>query len=53
MVKRKLISGDEHDVVEPRRLYCWTQRAGATAEVKRRIRRRERREGRREARQQD
>lgn len=42
----KLKNGDEWDVVTPwRHLYCWTQRPGATAGVKRSMRRRERREG--------
>lgn len=50
-MKRRVISGDEQDVVSrrARQVLCWTQRPGATAEVKRRIRRRERQEGRREA----
>jgi len=40
-------NGDEQDVVSTRarRIYLWTQRAGATAKAKRRIRRRERRLG--------
>ncbi len=43
-------SGDEQDVLTRwRKNYCWTQRAGATSKVKRRVRRRERRQGKREA----
>ena len=43
-------SGDEQDVRSRwRPYYCWTQRAGATSKVKRRVRRRERRQGKREA----
>lgn len=43
---RRIIGWDEQDVHTPwRKLYCWTQRAGATSKVKRRTRRRERREG--------
>lgn len=43
-------SGDEQDVLSRwRPYYCWTQRAGATSKVKRRVRRRERRQGKREA----
>lgn len=42
---RRSRSGDEHDVHTTwRRVYCWTQRPGATAATKRRTRRRERRE---------
>lgn len=47
-------NGDEQDVVAAggrwRRMYCYTQRAGVTAKIKRQIRRRERRAGREEAR---
>ncbi|MGH9095293.1 MAG: hypothetical protein ACRDXE_09045 [Acidimicrobiales bacterium] len=44
--RRRLLTGDENDVHTGwRRVYVWTQRAGATAKVKRRTRRRERREG--------
>jgi hypothetical protein len=43
-VKRiQMISGDEYDVLTPRRRHLgWTQRAGATSRVKRGYRRRER-----------
>jgi len=38
-----MTSGDEYDVLTgDRRAYAWTQRAGATARVKRSYRRRER-----------
>jgi hypothetical protein len=46
----RAISGDEQDVIEGRRHYCYLQRAGAAAEIKRRMRRRERRAGKAEAR---
>lgn len=40
-------NGDEYDVVSNngrwRRIYCYTQRTGVTAKIKRQIRRRERR----------
>lgn len=50
MGRRPKKSADEQDVHTGwRRLYCWTQRPGATAGVKRRTRRRERREARRTA----
>jgi hypothetical protein len=40
----------EQDVLTSwRRVYRWTQRAGATSYVKKQARRRERREGKREA----
>jgi hypothetical protein len=46
-LKRRIITNDEQDVHTPwRRMFTWTQRAGATAKVKRRTRRRERRDGR-------
>lgn len=49
MARRRIITADEQDVYTGwRRIYCWTQRAGATSEVKRRTRRRERREGKAE-----
>ena len=49
MGRRKMKSGDEYDVhTKWRKLYCWTQRAGATAKVKRRTRRRERHEAKQE-----
>lgn len=37
-------SGDEWDALDPhwRQMYCYTQRAGVTAKIKRAIRRRER-----------
>lgn len=42
---RTIKTGDEQDVhTGGRRAYCWTQRTGATAKVKRRTRRRERRD---------
>lgn len=45
MGRRQIKSADEQDVHTGwRRIYCWTQRAGATAKVKRATRRRERRE---------
>lgn len=48
MGRRRIITSDEQDVhTDWRRVYCWTQRTGATAKVKRRTRRRERREGKR------
>lgn len=50
-VKRKTANGDEEDVFTGwRKLYCWTQRPGATSRVKRAARRRERFEARHEAR---
>lgn len=53
-MKRRIITGDEQDVHTPwRRMFVWTQRAGATAKVKRRTRRRERRDGKRETRNPD
>jgi hypothetical protein len=43
MGRRPVKDADEQDVHTAwRRLYCWTQRAGATDKVKRRSRRRER-----------
>lgn len=54
MSSRRIITGDEQDVhTKWRRLYCWTQRAGATSKVKRRTRRRERREGKDAIRRED
>jgi hypothetical protein len=50
-LKRKLISGDEYDVVYGRRFLCAFQRAGVASATKRKIRRRERQEGKREARE--
>lgn len=49
-MKRKCINGTEQDVVHARRMYCYTQRAGASAWWKRNMRRRERREGKAETR---
>lgn len=47
-----LINADEQDVMSKWRHYlCWTQRAGATAGVKRRYRRRERAVAKRQLRQ--
>lgn len=40
--RRVMQCADEYDVHLARRIYCWTQRTGATAKVKRRVRRRER-----------
>ncbi len=43
MGRRTMRTGDEYDVhTKWRAMYCWTQRAGATAKVKRFTRRRER-----------
>lgn len=48
MKRRRKPTGDEQDVHTGwRKLYCWTQRTGATAKVKRRTRRRERMEAKR------
>lgn len=49
-MKRLPVHGAENDVVSRywRARYCYTQRAGVTDRVKRRIRRRERRAGWRE-----
>jgi len=45
-MKRPVKKADEQDVVTGwRRHYCYLQRAGATAGIKRRLRRRERHEG--------
>ncbi len=50
-MSRKIRSAEEEDVFTSwRRLYCWTQRAGACKRVKRRANRRERREGKQETR---
>lgn len=50
-MKRPIHSYVEEDVFTGwRRLYCYTQRAGVCARVKRRYRRWERRQGKREAR---
>lgn len=52
-MKRRILSMDEQDVHSRwRKLYCWTQRAGATKKVKQLTNRRERREGKRETREQ-
>ena len=51
--KRVVRGADEQDALTRwRRLYVWTQRAGATSAVKRRYRRRERRDGKTEVRHQ-
>lgn len=43
---RRIVGRGEQDVHTPwRKLYCYTQRAGVTAKIKRLTRRRERREG--------
>ena len=45
MSRRRIVTGEEQDVYTAwRRLYYWTQRAGAVKAVKRRTHRRERRE---------
>jgi hypothetical protein len=50
-MKRPTRGGAERDVHGRwRRLYCWTQKAGATRKIKRISNRRERREGRTDAR---
>ena len=50
---RRIVTNEEQDVYTAwRRLYCWTQRAGATKKVKRRTHRRERRDGKAEIQQQ-
>ena len=47
MARRRIVTGEEQDVHTGwRHLYCYTQRAGVCAAVKRRTNRRERREGR-------
>lgn len=47
-MKRIIKDWDEQDVYTAwRRLYCWTQRAGAVKRVKKRTHRRERREAKR------
>ena len=52
--REQLKRGDEYDVIGSwRRLYCWTQRAGAVAGVKRRLRRRVRHDARRALRRVD
>ena len=51
-MKREVKTADEQDVFTGwRRMYVWTQRAGATSKVKRRARRRERHEARNRIRQ--
>lgn len=43
--RRRIVTGDEQDThTRWRRRYCYLQRAGATAGIKRRTRRRERHE---------
>lgn len=50
MSRRRIVTSGEQDVYTGwRRLYCWTQRAGAVKSVKRQTHKRERREGRAEA----
>lgn len=52
--RRAVKSNGEQDVHTPwRRLLCYTQRAGATAKIKRTTRRRERREARAELRREE
>lgn len=52
-MKRQIKTNEEQDVHTGwRRIFVWTQRAGATSKVKRRTRRRERREGKREVQEQ-
>jgi len=46
-MKRKLVTAAENDLPW-RKFYCYMQRAGVTAGIKRQIRRRERREGKKE-----
>ena len=54
MEPRRIISNEEQDCYTRwRRLYCWTQRAGAVKAVKTRTHRRERREGKAQARELD
>ena len=54
MGRRLMKSADEYDVHTGwRKLYCWTQRSGATANVKRRTRRRERHIAKRALREDD
>lgn len=48
--RRTPLNADEQDVHHARRWYVWTQRAGATAKIKRITRRRERRAGERDLR---
>lgn len=45
MKRPRLRSAAEYDVVRDRHIYCYLQRAGTTAGIKRQIRRRERRLG--------
>lgn len=49
-MKRKAKTAAEQDVVSWRRRYCYLQRAGVTAGIKRQMRRRERRESKAETR---
>jgi hypothetical protein len=48
IMRRRRESWAEDDVFEGRRIYCWTQKPGACAWVKRNARRRERREAKAE-----
>lgn len=43
-MKRRVVTAAEYDLLD-RKVYCYLQRAGVTAGIKRQIRRRERREG--------
>lgn len=49
-MKRRVVGGDEWDMIYARRHYCYLQRAGVTDQIKRRIRRRERQDGKRDVR---
>jgi hypothetical protein len=49
-MSRRLVTAAEQDLPW-RRFYCYMQRAGVTAGIKRQVRRRERREGRQATRQ--
>lgn len=53
MKRPKLKNGDEEDTVHARHIYCYLQRAGVTAAIKRQIRRRERRLGKADTRVDD
>lgn len=43
-MKRRTKTGAEQDTVHARHIYCYLQRAGVTAGIKRQMRRRERRD---------
>lgn len=48
-MKRRVKGPGEQDALPGwRRMYCWTQRAGAVSNIKRRARRRERRDAKRD-----